>query len=77
VSLNSHQLANSDHTEDQITAFGTMAFVWLLIGDLVYSPRDRTRVQDFTGLHFFKTQLITGLSHIFKCRDEKYTVPMF
>ena len=37
--LNSHRLANSDHTEDQITACGTMAFVWVLIRELVNGPR--------------------------------------
>lgn len=74
---NSHWLANSDHTEDQITACGTMDFVQLLIGDLVNSPRDRIWVRDYTELHFLITMLIIGLSHIFKCRYEKYNIPIF
>lgn len=35
-----------------MTAFETMAFVWLLMEDLLYSSRDRIWVWDFTGLHF-------------------------
>ena len=75
--LSFHRLANSDHTEDQITGFGTMAFVRLLIGHLVYNSKDGIWVWDFTGLHFLKIQLIIGLSRIFECRYERYSNPTF
>ena len=75
--LSFHRLANSDHTEDQITGFGTMAFVLLLISHLVYNSKDGIWVWDFTGLHFLKIQLIISLSRIFECRYERYSNPTF